>query len=393
MSLWYDDQGRRRSKPFGFDTDTTAKQAKARFDFWMLTFRQRPDIRSPEGKDALFTIPVLCGHYLRYARKTFRKDGKPTSHVWNVRLTMRALRDAYRDRTVASIDLKDIVAFRDSMIEGKSQKGFPVKRAMKTVNTRLGIVKSAFRWAAQRGEIPATVAGAVMLAEPLKLSRSDAKNPRKVKPVHTSYVEQTLPHLPPILQDMVKFLDLQGCRPEEACSMRVGEIEIQGDLWLYRPRHKMEHLEGIGETIRFIGPKAQEILRKHLSTNLSDYVFSPSKAHAQRLEQRRNDRASGKLKTPLFPSHAKRKVTGPSRRVGDHYETATLRRAIHYACKKAGIAKWNPNQLRHAVATRLRQQYGSELGMQFTGHKHLSTFEIYAEKNAQAAMRIAREVG
>ena len=47
--------------------------------------------------------------------------------------------------------------------------------------------------------------------------------------------------------------------------------------------------------------------------------------------------------------------------------------------------RWHPNQLRHTAATMIRRQYGAEAAQAILGHSELSTTEIYAEKNLEAA--------
>jgi integrase len=57
------------------------------------------------------------------------------------------------------------------------------------------------------------------------------------------------------------------------------------------------------------------------------------------------------------------------------------------------VQQWNPNQLRHMVATRIRKTFGIEDTAVHMGHKNIPTTEIYADKDMQRAMQIAREVG
>lgn len=54
---------------------------------------------------------------------------------------------------------------------------------------------------------------------------------------------------------------------------------------------------------------------------------------------------------------------------------------------------WHPHQLRHTAGTELRKQHGVEAAQVILGHKRLSTTEIYAEKNVEAARKIMAAVG
>jgi integrase len=75
------------------------------------------------------------------------------------------------------------------------------------------------------------------------------------------------------------------------------------------------------------------------------------------------------------------------------FTTASLRQAIHRAADKAGVPRWNPNQLRHARATLLRKLKGIEAARVQLGHAAVKTTEIYAERDLEAAMRLALEFG
>jgi hypothetical protein len=43
LSTWYNDQGKRQSKHFGFEDETTRKQVMRQFETWRMTWRLRPD--------------------------------------------------------------------------------------------------------------------------------------------------------------------------------------------------------------------------------------------------------------------------------------------------------------------------------------------------------------
>ena len=68
---------------------------------------------------------------------------------------------------------------------------------------------------------------------------------------------------------------------------------------------------------------------------------------------------------------------------------STLRRA----CEKAGVEPWSPNQLRHAAATKIRQQSGLDAAQVILGHSSVQTTQVYAEKNLTAAVDIAAKIG
>ena len=57
------------------------------------------------------------------------------------------------------------------------------------------------------------------------------------------------------------------------------------------------------------------------------------------------------------------------------------------------VPHWHPNQLRHSYATRVRKQFGVEAAQVGLGHSRTDVVEVYAEKNLELAMNVARLTG
>jgi integrase len=70
-----------------------------------------------------------------------------------------------------------------------------------------------------------------------------------------------------------------------------------------------------------------------------------------------------------------------------------LRTAITRGARRAGVAHWSPNQLRHSHATEVRKKFGVEASQVMLGHSHINTTEIYAEVNADRGKEVARLIG
>jgi integrase len=168
---------------------------------------------------------------------------------------------------------------------------------------------------------------------------------------------------------MIEFQRYTGCRPGEACIVRACDVDMTGDVWLYRPaHHKLAYRDS--DRVIALGPKAQNVVKEFLTTRTEDYLFSP---RAARLVLRK-----------------KRK---PKRAPGERYTTVTYGGAIGKACRKAGIARWSPNRLRHSFATDVRKRFGIEPVQALLGHARLNTSEIYAEKNLLLATEGAAKIG
>ena len=201
------------------------------------------------------------------------------------------------------------------------------------MNRRVRLVRSVFRWGVAEGLVPASVWEALRSVPGLRRGRSAARESQPVRPVEDSAIEAILPHLPPVVADMLRLQRLTGMRPGELCVLRGADIDISGDVWKYRPaEHKTEH-HGRGRTV-FLGPKCQSILKRYLDRDPNAPCFSPDEAEAGRNSVRSETRV-----TPRWPSHMKRnehkrkqlRRRGP----GSSYTTSSYARAISRACLKA----------------------------------------------------------
>jgi integrase len=153
---------------------------------------------------------------------------------------------------------------------------------------------------------------------------------------------------------MVKIQALLACRPGELVTMKPGEIDRSGAVWIYKPRsHKTEH-KGKSRVIP-IGPRCQILLKPWLPDDPEQFVFR---------------------------SKFRRAIC-----------TGSYAQMIRRACKLAGVPSWSPNQLRHAGATRIREQASLDAAQIILGHSTVATTQVYAEKNLNAALEIAAKIG
>lgn len=186
--------------------------------------------------------------------------------------------------------------------------------------------------------------------------------------------------------------------------MRPCDIDQSGEVWIYTPQNHKNSWRGQSMQIA-LGPRAQKLIKPYLNRSPEAYLFSPREAEAWRLSQL-SVLGNPKRKTPIYPSELRRrerikqsrrrrKSKRPKR---DHYDTDSYRQAIMYGLKKAlktdtKITSWHPHQLRHTRGTEVRKKYGLEAAQVALGHARANVTEIYAEKNFQAAIDIARESG
>jgi integrase len=290
-----------------------------------------------------------------HALDYYVKNGKPTTEVHNIKRAIKTLRETYEN-----IPANDFGPLRLQQVR---QRFIDQDLCRTNVNRFIAIIVRIFRWGMEReyitgyklenGLVIATAKG-LSEVKPLQRGRSKARETDPVLPIDDDTIEETLKHCKPKVAAMIRVQLLLACRPGELCSMRPREIDMAAPIWVYRPTsHKTMHHEK--SRIIPIGPKAQLLLKPWLPNFPDQFIW--------------------------------RSQIGPHMTVPGY---ATL---IRKACIEAGVSVWSPNQLRHAGATKIRQQASLDAAQVILGHSTVATTQVYAERNLDAALKIAAEVG
>lgn len=255
------------------------------------------------------------------------------------------------------------------------------------INAMVNTVRRAFRWGTEREMVRGEALHALNALSGLRRGRSEAAESEPVRPVSLDDVRITLRYTGRIVGAMVELQLLTGARPGEICSMRPCDVDAGGDVWLYRPAaHKTAWRGRIREI--YLGPRSQAVLRPFLLRPPEAFCFSPRESEAER-----HARAEGHRRPNQRPNP---KTT--DRTIGDRYSTASYGTAIARAVKAAqddghALEPWRPNRLRHSAGTEARRLYGLEGAQILLGHSSADVTQVYAERNAELAVRIAREIG
>jgi len=353
---------------------------------WLANGRRLPAKQS----DAGLTLVELIAAYLKHARAYYRKDGKETSEVVSLVRSLRIVKELYGKTAVAEFGPLKLKAVRQKMID--------IGWCRNQINKHTQRIVRMFRWASEQELAPGTVVVNLQNVAGLRKGRTEAKESKPVLPVPDGDLQATLPHLPQVVADMVRFQRLTGCRPGEVCQLRPGDVDRSaGDVWTYRPgSHKTEHYDK--DRVIFVGPMAQNVLRPYLLRPADAYCFSPRESEAKRRRLAHEART-----TPMScgnrPGNHKAKPKHPA---GKCYTRETYWQAIARAVAKANkvrkpgepaIERWAPNQLRHSAATEIRKRYGLEGAQVCLGHSAANVTQIYAERDMQKAAEIMREIG
>ena len=339
----------------------------------------RSEPQAYAGIEAL-AVDELILRYWTHARSYYVKGGRATDEQAGIRSSLRFLRRHYGRTPVSEFGPLKLKTVRDAMVRSELSR--------RVVNKYVQRIRRMFRWGVENELVPVEVYQALMTVAGLRKGRTGARETEPVKPVPDEYVDATLPFLTEVVRSMVQFQRLTGCRPEDVCKLRPGDVNMSGEIWCYVPNsHKMQHVRP--ERRVYIGPRAQEVLQPWLQRPSDVYCFSPKEAaQASRTERRRRRR------TPITPSQSKREMKlRPKRAPGNQYTRHSYNQAIWRACKRAGVPKWTPNQLRHSRGTEVREEYGLEASQTVLGHARADVTQLYAARNEELARRIVLKSG
>lgn len=341
------------------------------------------------------TVVEMLARYWRFAQEHFRKDGQPTRELENIRNALKPFKARYGHTRTCDFGPLALKAMQLALIDAGLSRG--------VINANIGRIKRVFKWAVSEELVAPTVLHGLQAVSGLQRNRTRARETEPVAPVSDEMVELTLPHMPPVVADMVRLQRLLGCRPGEIRMLRPGGIDRSGEVWSYKPGdHKMRHRGR--ERVIFIGPQAQDILAPYLLRAADALCFQPIES-----EQIRKADLRARRKSKVQPSQRSRRKARPKRQAGDCYSREDYARAIRRACDKAWPLpenlpesqhaqwrkehRWSPNQLRHARATEIRKLFGLEGAQTVLGHSRADVTQIYAERDLALASEIMRKIG
>jgi integrase len=304
------------------------------------------------------TITELVSAWLDHCKVYYASANTRSNEYQNCRYAVRPLVALFGDLPTVSFAADDLRAARDAMISGHwtSQAAKrPIKPWPRShANAQVNRIKRMFRWGLDRGLVSPEVSAVVGAVAPLRKGRTIAKETDDVSPVDDVTVDATLPHLSPLVADMVRIQRLTGMRSDNLCAMRPCDIDRSGDVWLYRPpAHKGGHREK--PLAVPLGPRCQSILLAYMQRSSDAWLFNSK---------------------------------GTRR-----YTTGTYRNAVRRAAKAAGVPHWFPHQLRHSAVQRAKAHDGLEGARAYVGHTIIKTTEIYEERDLVRAVAIARAIG
>lgn len=357
------------------------------------------------------TVVELAAAYWKFAKAYYRQNGEPTSSLIRVKVAIRILKETYGQSATEDFGPLALRVIQDKLVRGGKSRRY--------VNYLIDQIRRIFKWGVAQQLLDVTTYQALTTVSGLRRGRTAANEPAPIAPVSDEIVATTLPHLHPVVADMVRFQRLTGCRPGEVCQLRPCDVDIAGEVWIYRPVHHKTAYSGKTRAV-CIGPKAQAVLRRYLLKASTDYCFSPRDSEKSRLEKRHARRT-----TPLQQGNrpGTNRTRRPIRQPGSRYSPSSYLRAVTRACElafgmPADIRKigrkltpelrqsqlkqarlwrqkncWTPNQLRHTAATEIRSGFGLEAAQVTLGHANATITQIYAERDLMKAAEVMKRIG
>jgi integrase len=334
-----------------YGTAESRREYDRQVELWLARGRTAP-ADSPDD----LTVVELVRDYLKHAEEYYRKDGRPTSQLRQIKGALKDLRERHGPEPAAAFDSLKLDALRQSWVD----RGL----CRKTCNGATSVVKQMFQWGSIKKLVPKATYWDLRDLRGLPKGRTPARDNDPIEAVPESHLGAVLPYLSPGLRAVAEFMLWTGCRPAEAVSIRPRDIDRSGEPWVYKVPPEVYKSSHLGKK-RFvaIGPKGRAVLEPRLATQSdpSGYIFRSPGNHGGR--------------------------------PASHYLVESLRAAIARACPKTGIPHFTPNQIRHLAATRLRAQFGLDAARTILGHSDLKTTEIYAEMDIDKARAIMESVG
>ncbi|MFM7207821.1 MAG: tyrosine-type recombinase/integrase [Planctomycetaceae bacterium] len=299
------------------------------------------------------------------------------SKWWNARVVANAL----ETRRAVPLDrfgpkmLKDVQAELAYRPRRQKRDGEPVPRTRYMVNRTIKEIVAMFAWAVGEELLPPDRLVALRCVKSLRAGESPARESEPVTPVTDAEIEAILPHLPPVVADLVRFARLTAVRPSEACGLRLADVEQADDLpaprWTLK-RHKTAHKGKVREIA--IGPRAMRIVERwSAGKDGTDPVF-----------------ATGDLGRVRVPGTIKRRKRRTKRTA---FTADDIRKDIASACRAAGLPVWTTYQLRHAGITQARRTCGLDGAQALAGHASAKMTEHYSRLSFEDAARVALKIG
>lgn len=332
-----------------------------------------PRVDQQRQADSPICVKDVCEAFRAFANTRFKSQAQERFRVGQL---CDEMIEHYGDLLATEFGPKRLKEMQQRWVDGDLSRPY--------VNRLVNLVKRMFAYAVSEELVEVETYQRLRTVEALRFGATDAREPEERKPVALADVRATAAELSPVLRDMLRVLLGTGMRPSEVCRMRPCDIDRTGDVWFYRPKRHKTAGKGKVKAVPLVSD-AKEAVTNYLNRPANSYLFSPAESMAWYRAKQRSER-----KSKVQPSQIDRKGSDPKKQPGECFDSHSFRQSIQRAAKRAGVKPWVPYQVRHAVASEVRQALGLEASQALLGHHHKSMTEHYARLAENQAVEAAK---
>lgn len=388
-------------------------QAEAAYRSFIAQVLMAGDPRSAPDRLAAGGITVandIMRGYLLHCTSAYRKRGKPTGHVTQIRYATEYLKASGVGSTlVTDFGPNALRAFRDWLAADHHQRWNAT-----TIRQFVKLVRAGFRWAAGRELIPSTIADALVYVEPIRrgqiIAGQQVRAARRRQSVPAEILEATCAKLTSHQALMVRVHALAAMRPSELCAMQRSHVQVRAfgkqTIGLYLVPSDADKTtqtsaeESAQQRIIVLGPRAMALLADRLAECApTEHVFSPMISLAQlgagKISRRSAARSSDRYTEATYRAFIKRACL----RAFPHPALAKVPRRSRTPEQRRELAAWmrqhlwTPYQLRHTGASAMVDALPLTTVKDLLGHADIATTQGYVHTPLSKMIDAALKVG
>jgi integrase len=352
---------------------------------------ERLVIHDNRPRRARLLVCELAADYLTWAVEEYSE-----THFVQLRRAFDVLLEAHSRTPVDEFGPVLLEAYQRKLADAEYSRGY--------IGHMVKSIRAAWKWAARREKIPVEMYERLKTVPGIRPGRTKAREPVPVTSVDPETVDATIRRALPPVAAMIRLQRLAGMRPQDVCKLRPCDVKRGGvvnlpngatidldglGVWLYLPEKHKGTWRGKMRVV-VIGPIGQSVLTPFLNREETMPCFSPREA----MDHFRESQRAARLASGGGSGGSRKKLSkNRTRKPGERYTTASYGRSIERAARKAGVTPWNPNQLRHAAGVEIRHKFGLDAARAMLGHDDPKTTMIYAPKDVETAVEVAKKIG
>ena len=395
----YKPDGNRTMISFGPPGDRPVSEIYSAFGKWLDLYTKFPHkvlpYKSPYEAIEKLVNPaniVTIGQFFHQYRSWVEKN-ESVDVLYRTERVRRFL-EPYSSWFIQDFGADELQEVQKAMQDYSYKRGKQKKKYTRQgINRNIKHLLSIWYWGVGRDYV--TPAQAKRLDEVKSLRIGQAVENSKRQKVTEDEFKKVVKNANSVVGDILQLIWNTAMRPGEVCKMRPCDIlRDDPECWLYIPGRDISPV-GEHKTMRFgrtkvipLTVKSQAILQNRVADfDSKQYIFKPMDAIKEMIQER-----AKKRKTPLHygNSPGTNKKEHPMIQPGEKYTVNALRIACRRGCKRAGVAPFNPYDLRRSTATGIRSILDKEAAKLILGHTKTETTDIYLLEEVQEAMKVAK---